>query len=67
MSKYTNEIEQILSTQPEIKIYYFSINNDTISATIELKSEDIRKKQNLKTTLEFEKSIESKLKYLSSK
>ncbi len=66
MQQYNSDIENILSQQPEIKIYYSSIAWDTINTSIELYTEQIRKNKKLKTTAEFETQLDDVFGYLNS-
>jgi hypothetical protein len=66
MQQYSSGIENILSQQPEIKVYYSSIAGDTISTSIELFKEETREAKNLKTTAQFETQLDNIFSYLSS-
>lgn len=66
MQKYIPDIENILSKQAEVKVYYSSIAWDTINTSIELYPEQTRKDKNLKTTTEFETNLDHMFSYLLS-
>lgn len=67
MEKYNQDLEQILSSQPEIKVYYSNIAWNSINTSIELLPENTRKKKWLKTSLEMESYLDKSLEYLKSK
>jgi len=66
MQKYNKDLENILSSQPEIKVYYSNIAGDSINTNIELFPEDIRKNKKLKSSSELETYLDKNLKYLQS-
>jgi len=66
MQKHNKDLEKILSSQPEIKVYYNNIAGNSINTNIELFSEDIRKKKKLKSSSELETYLDKNLKYLQS-
>jgi hypothetical protein len=64
MQQYNQEIQEVLSTQKEIKVYYTNIAGNSISSSIELISLDERKR--LKDSAELETYLDQQFNPLRS-
>ncbi|HRX63563.1 MAG TPA: efflux RND transporter permease subunit [Candidatus Absconditabacterales bacterium] len=66
MEKYSKDIDNILSQQREIKVYYSDINSNTISTKIEMLAQSERSGRRYKDSQELEKYLDEEFAYLRS-